>query len=128
MSMRRVAPAGPWNDDFRWIDTFPTCHEPDRRLRPLRTRRQFFSRGKNALGWAALTSLLGDTLAGKAAAAQLHGKPILPHWAAKAKSVIYLHMVGGPSQMDMFDYKPEMEKWYDKDLPESIRNGQDSPP
>jgi hypothetical protein len=42
----------------------------------------------------------------------------------KAKRVIYLHMVGGPSQMDLFDYKPQMQKWYDKDLPESIRKGQ----
>ena len=42
----------------------------------------------------------------------------------KAKRVIYLHMVGGPAQMDLFDYKPEMQKWYDKDLPESIRKGQ----
>ncbi|MFN9969469.1 MAG: DUF1501 domain-containing protein, partial [Phycisphaerae bacterium] len=38
--------------------------------------------------------------------------------------VIYLHMVGGPSQIDLYDYKPQMNEWYDKDLPESIRNGQ----
>ena len=42
----------------------------------------------------------------------------------KAKRVIYLHMVGGPSQMDLFDYKPVMNDWYDKDLPDSIRMGQ----
>ena len=48
----------------------------------------------------------------------------LQHFARKAKHVIYLHMVGGPSQMDLFDYKPEMNEWYDKDLPESIRKGQ----
>ena len=47
-----------------------------------------------------------------------------PHFTPKAKRVIYLHMVGGPSQMDLFDYKPEMLKWYDKDLPDSIRQGQ----
>ncbi|MCA9066374.1 MAG: DUF1501 domain-containing protein, partial [Planctomycetaceae bacterium] len=46
------------------------------------------------------------------------------HFAPKAKRVIYLHMVGGPAQMDLFDYKPEMEKWYDKDLPDTIRKGQ----
>jgi hypothetical protein len=46
------------------------------------------------------------------------------HFPPKAKRVIYLHMVGGPSQMDLFDYKPEMVKMYDKDLPESIRQGQ----
>jgi len=43
---------------------------------------------------------------------------------AKAKHVIYLHMVGGPPQMDLFDYKPKMQEFYDKDLPESVRNGQ----
>jgi hypothetical protein len=47
-----------------------------------------------------------------------------PHFAPKAKHVIYLHMVGGPPQQDMYDYKPAMDNWYDKDLPESIRNGQ----
>ncbi len=43
---------------------------------------------------------------------------------AKAKQVIYLHMVGGPPQMDMYDYKPQMNEFYDKDLPDSIRMGQ----
>jgi hypothetical protein len=55
-----------------------------------------------------------------ASAAQL---PQLDH-APKAKHVIYLHMVGGPPQMDLYDYKPVMNDWYDKDLPESVRNGQ----
>ncbi|MGV2340805.1 MAG UNVERIFIED_CONTAM: DUF1501 domain-containing protein [Planctomycetaceae bacterium] len=40
------------------------------------------------------------------------------------KSVIWLHMVGGPPQMDLFDYKPVMNEWYDRDLPESVRGGQ----
>ena len=47
-----------------------------------------------------------------------------PHFAPKARQVIYLHMVGGPSQMDLFDYKPTMQEWFDKDLPDSIRMGQ----
>ncbi len=46
------------------------------------------------------------------------------HFPGKVKNVIYLHMVGGPPQMDMYDYKPVMEKWFDKDLPESVRMGQ----
>ena len=46
------------------------------------------------------------------------------HFAPKAKQVIYLHMVGGPPQMDLYDYKPKMDEWYDKDLPDSIRMGQ----
>ena len=52
------------------------------------------------------------------------GLPGLAHFAPKAKHVIYLHMVGGPSQLDLYDYKPKMQEMYDKDLPESIRNGQ----
>jgi hypothetical protein len=91
----------------------------------LETRRQFFTRGKNALGTAALASLLGESFSGTAnASAGPLGLPGLPHFAPKAKRVIYLHMVGGPSQMDLYDHKPEMLKYYDKDLPESIRNGQ----
>jgi hypothetical protein len=85
------------------------------------TRRQLFARGRNVLGAAALGSLLGHHLTGAVAG---EDKPALPHFAAKAKRVIYLHMVGGPSQMDLYDYKPEMVKMYDKDLPDSIRNGQ----
>ncbi len=87
------------------------------------TRRQLFARGKNVLGGAALSSLLGDAFSGSAHANGAIGSSG-PHFAPKAKRVIYLHMVGGPSQMDLFDYKPGMQKWYDKDLPASVRNGQ----
>jgi hypothetical protein len=85
----------------------------------MQNRRQFFGRGTNVLGRAALTSLVGSSF--------MQGKEshlTQPHFAPKAKRVIYLHMVGGPSQMDLFDYKPQMKQWYDKDLPESIRKGQ----
>jgi hypothetical protein len=92
------------------------------------TRRQFFRRGGNAVGAAALAALAGSELiAGQQAddtKPAIGGIAGLPHFPAKAKNVIYLHMVGGPSQMDLFDYKPQMKEWYDKDLPESIRNGQ----
>ena len=60
----------------------------------------------------------------QAATPPKHEHPLLTHRAAKAKHVIYLHMVGGPPQMDMYDYKPVMGEWYDKDLPDSIRMGQ----
>lgn len=84
----------------------------------LQTRRRFFGTGANALGAAALASLLGkaDLQAGPGAVPR--------HFQPKAKRVIYLHMVGGPAQMDLFDYKPTMQEMYDKDLPPSIRNGQ----
>jgi uncharacterized protein (DUF1501 family) len=92
------------------------------------TRRQFFARGKNALGYAALSSLLGNTfrLWGEDAAGPTPAPAAaaLPHFPPKVKHVIYLHMVGGPSQMDLFDYKPVMADWYDKDLPDSVRMGQ----
>jgi hypothetical protein len=81
------------------------------------TRRQLFGRGGNILGAAALGSLLGGESSGA-------DRPALPHFAARAKNVIYLHMVGGPSQIDMYDYKPKMVEMYDKDLPDSVRNGQ----
>ena len=84
----------------------------------LENRRRFLGRGANALGAAALTSLLGPTMAHAAPGA------MASHFKPRAKRVIYLHMVGGPSQMDLFDYKPALRDWYDKDLPDSIRKGQ----
>lgn len=88
------------------------------------TRRHFFKSGANVLGMAALSSLMGQT--SLAAGSKTGKKAALPetHFPAKCKQVIYLHMVGGPPQMDLFDYKPKMMEFYDKDLPESIRNGQ----
>src|SRR6476659_1471277 len=84
----------------------------------LETRRQFFGRGAQGLGVAALASLAGENASAK------EGLPGLPHFPPKAKRAIYLHMVGGPSQMDLYDYKPVMRDWFDKDLPDSIRRGQ----
>ncbi len=81
------------------------------------SRRQFF--GTNATALAALASLLG---AGKDAnAAALAG---LPHFKPTAKRVIYLFQSGGPSQMELFDYKPELVRLAGTDLPASVRMGQ----
>lgn len=77
----------------------------------LETRRQMFGRTARGFGALALSQMIGE------------GKSI-PHFAPKAKRAIYLHMVGAPPQMDLFDYKPKMKDWFDKDLPESIRAGQ----
>jgi len=88
------------------------------------TRRQFFTRGANALGMAALASLLGNDSARGATSEAASTAAIGPHFPAKAKRVIYLHMVGGPSQIDLFDYKPQMQEYFDKDLPDSVRMGQ----
>ena len=88
------------------------------------TRRHFFGRAGFSLGSAALATLVGD--AARAAGTKTGAAAALAetHFPAKAKNVIYLHMVGGPSQMDLYDYKPKMADFYDKDLPESVRNGQ----
>jgi hypothetical protein len=92
------------------------------------TRRYFFAQGSHVLGAAALASLGGGRLlAGDAAAdagtpLQLGAMPT--HFPGKVKHIIYLHMVGGPAQMDLYDYKPVMNEWYDKDLPDSVRMGQ----
>src|SRR5215213_8674900 len=87
------------------------------------TRRHFFYSGANILGAAALGSLLGQEARGGTKTGLAAALPET-HFPAKAKHVIYLHMVGGPSQLDLFDYKPKMQEYYDKDLPDSIRNGQ----
>ena len=97
--------------------------DPIEQFTRLQTRHQFFAKGKHLLGGPALATLLGNSMAGKAFASPVPELP-MPHFPAKAKRVIYLHMVGGPSQMDLFDYKPKMAEWYDKELPESIRKGQ----
>src|SRR6516164_8852744 len=91
------------------------------------TRRQFFRRGGNAVSWAALAGLLGReglAIAEEGAGLDRSLARARTHFAPKAKHVIYLHMVGGPSQMDLYDYKPQMNEMYDKDLPDSIRRGQ----
>ena len=85
----------------------------------IQSRRQFITSGKHLLGGAALAWLQGQSALGAT-----DGAVVGPHFMPKAKRVIYLHMVGGPSQMDLFDYKPGMKEWYDRDLPESIRKGQ----
>ncbi|MEO7653307.1 MAG: DUF1501 domain-containing protein [Bryobacteraceae bacterium] len=92
--------------------------EPTQEQRLLLTRRHFFSRSATGLGAAALSSLLST---GANAAAGLTG---LPHFAPKAKRVIYLFQHGAPSQLDLFDYKPALQKVRGVDLPESVRMGQ----
>jgi hypothetical protein len=92
------------------------------------TRRHFFACTGLSLGTAALSTLLaGDSHGGAAssgARAATGGLPGLPHFPPKARRAIYLHMNGGPSQMDLFDYKPKMGPLFDKDLPDSVRMGQ----
>lgn len=84
-------------------------------------RRQFLGQTGLGLGGVALSYLTGNSLS----ASPVHpALPGLPHAAPRAKSVIYLHMNGGPSQLDTWDYKPELMEHFGKDLPQEIRKGQ----
>ena len=91
------------------------------------TRRYFFREAGIKVGAAALGSLLATD--GHAASAAQTPSPTgglssLPHFAPKAKRVIYLFQSGAPSQLDLFDEKPVVKEMFDKDLPDSIRMGQ----
>jgi hypothetical protein len=93
----------------------------------LLNRRAFFRRGVAGLGAVGLASLLNDKLFASAPAApQLKSLGALPalHFAPKAKRVIFLTMSGGPSHIDLLDYKPELKKHHGEELPGSIRMGQ----
>jgi len=89
------------------------------------TRRHFFSRTSTGIGIAALGSLLAeDGFAAAETTSATGGLPGLPHFAPKAKRVVFLHQSGGPSQMDLFDYKPALDKLAGSELPGSVRMGQ----
>ncbi len=101
--------------------------DPIRERQLALTRRRFFGLGAASvgagLGAMALGSLGG--LAGRAHGARSNTTlPLGPHFAPKAKRVIYLHMEGAPSQLDLWDYKPELRRRFNQDLPDSIRQGQ----
>jgi Protein of unknown function (DUF1501) len=79
------------------------------------SRRHFFRKSGMGLGMAALGSLLGQR--GLSAAETMAGvNQMLPHIAPKAKRAIYISLIGAPSQIDLFDYKPELQKRFKEDL------------
>jgi uncharacterized protein DUF1501 len=84
------------------------------------TRRQLFGLTARGIGAAALGALLRDDLFAMAAGSQ-NGRP---HFAPKAKRVIFLHQSGGPSQLETFDYKPALGKLQGTQIPDSVRMGQ----
>lgn len=86
-------------------------------------RRKFLSRMSIGLGSAALGSLLIPDLFSSSSPEEAIMQGI-PHFAPKAKRVIYLFQNGAPSQLETFDYKPLLNKMVGQNLPESIRNGQ----
>ena len=88
------------------------------------TRRQLFGRSFHAVGKAALASLFSGSISNALGSGTANGDVRGPHHRPKAKRVISLFMSGAPSQIDMWDYKPKMGEFFDKDLPDSIVNGQ----
>src|SRR6516162_9168483 len=93
----------------------------------LLTRRQLFGRAATGIGVAALASLLNEKLVAESPAADaMKSFGVLPglQFAPKAKRVIYLFMSGGPSHIDLFDYKPKLKENHGKELPGSVRMGQ----
>ncbi|HEV3238048.1 MAG TPA: DUF1501 domain-containing protein [Gemmataceae bacterium] len=90
------------------------------------TRRHFFGKSATGIGVAALASLLNERLVAAKIdpALKTHGTLPALHFAPKAKRVIYLFMSGGPSHIDLFDYKPKLKNHNGQELPASIRMGQ----
>ena len=92
------------------------------------TRRHFFGKAATGIGMAALASLLNEDASaadiGAAVSDGSSGLPGLPHFPPTAKRVIYLFQSGGPSQMDLFDYKPRLKDLAKTELPGSVRMGQ----
>jgi hypothetical protein len=86
-------------------------------------RRAFLGRAGLGVGSAALSSLLGRDLMGAEKALDSASSPF-PHFAPKAKRVIFLCMAGGPSHLETFDYKPQLNALDGKAMPESFTKGQ----
>jgi hypothetical protein len=101
-------------------------------VRPLElffTRRQLFGLAARGIGIGALGSLLGSDLLSAAPQQgsrdpKTGGLPGLPHFAPRAKRIIFLHQSGGPSQLETFDYKPGLAKLQGTQIPDSVRQGQ----
>src|SRR5215216_6349143 len=91
------------------------------------TRRALFSKTATGIGIAALAHLFqNELLAGPATTqtSKVHGGiPGLPHFAPKAKRVVYMFQNGAPSHVDLFDYKPLLKAWHGKEIPADIQGG-----
>ena len=97
--------------------------DPSSELLQQATRRQFLGQSAGGIGAIALGSMMSPKAFAQSANKQL-GMGRKLDYAPRAKRVIFLFQSGGPSQMDLFDYKPAMRKQRGKDLPDSIRRGQ----
>lgn len=103
------------------------------------SRRQFFGTSGIRLGSVALGTIAAQSVgrnpllraeqtsdgSSLPSGSQIYpAQPGLPHFSPRAKNIIYLHMNGGPAQIDLWDYKPRLADFFDKELPDSVRNGQ----
>ncbi|MEW4530416.1 DUF1501 domain-containing protein [Maioricimonas sp. JC845] len=88
------------------------------------TRRSFLGHASLGIGAAAASTMLAGPTASAMDASAVGGLPGLPHFAPKAKRVIFLCMAGGPSHLETFDYKPELERMDGQPMPESFTKGQ----
>lgn len=91
---------------------------------PRITRRHFFGRTAAGLGGVALGSILNSASASASGASSITGPLEGLHFPPRIKRIIYLFQSGGPSQQDLFDYKPLLNKMNGEQLPESVRSGQ----
>jgi len=88
------------------------------------TRRHFFKQSGFGIGALALSALLDEQLFASSALSDGGPAPQGPHFAPKAKSIIYLFMAGAPSQLDLFDHKPKLKQYDGKDIPEEFIKGE----
>ncbi len=104
--------------------------DPQKEYRRLMTRRYFLGSSSGGMGAAALATMAGSGVKAAETPTRLPGGrpypalPGLPHFAPKARRIIWLFQSGGPSQMELFDYKPLLQERRGQDLPDSIRQGQ----
>ena len=113
--------------------TFRSNHPDLKKIEQQLDRRQFLTKTSLGLGALALGSIMGtgklfgNNPLSNAPFSNLEkggSIPGLPHFAPKAKRVVYLFQSGGPSQFETFDYKPKLYDLFGKDLPDSVRKGQ----
>jgi hypothetical protein len=90
-------------------------HDPGVKSDHLQTRRHFFRECATGIGKIGLASLLARDAFGASSAKT--------HFPAKVDHVIYLFMAGGPSQLELFDHKPSLNKWHDKPTPKEFLDG-----
>src|SRR6201986_220314 len=103
--------------------------DPIREYALMQSRRYFFSKTAAGLGTAALASVMNPKLFAAEPATtavvdpmKTFGNMQVLHHPPTAKRVIWLFMADAPSQLALYDYKPKLQEYYDKDLPDSVRN------